>query len=121
MKLCKHILLTCMFSILYVLRAKELCEGGGGHPGLSIPNNPYGLCGCKTTLEEIDVLTVGKCVPLKRLSFYLTLGCRKYIFSGSQMTPVFLSRLLTVRHSTVLCNDIKLFSAQTNCTTWHGL
>ena len=28
------------------LRAQELCESGGGHPGLPIPNKPDGFCGC---------------------------------------------------------------------------
>ena len=78
--------------IIHVLRAQKLYESRGGHPGLSIPDNPYGLCGRKATLQEIHVLTVGKCVSLMRLSFYLTLGCMKYIFSGSQMTPVIFVR-----------------------------
>ena len=34
------------------IRAEELCESRGGRPGLPIPTSPYGLCGCKTTLEE---------------------------------------------------------------------
>ena len=33
------------------LRAQER-ENGGGRPGLSVPNSPYGLCGRKATLEE---------------------------------------------------------------------
>ena len=32
-------------------RVQELCESGGGHPGLSSPNSPYGLCGRKATLN----------------------------------------------------------------------
>ena len=33
-------------------RAQELCESRGGHPGLPVPNSPYGLCGRKATLEH---------------------------------------------------------------------
>ena len=33
-------------------RARELCESRGGRPGLPVPNSPYGLCGCKATLNE---------------------------------------------------------------------
>ena len=39
----------------YTLRAQELCERRGGRFGLPAPNtpySPYGLCGCKATLEE---------------------------------------------------------------------
>ena len=32
-------------------RAQELCESGGGRPGLLAPNSPYGLCGRKATLN----------------------------------------------------------------------
>ena len=32
---------------LISLRAQELCESRGGHPGLSVPNSPYGPCGRK--------------------------------------------------------------------------
>ena len=35
-----------------LLRALELCESRGGHPGLPVPNSPYGLCGRKAKLEE---------------------------------------------------------------------
>ena len=38
-------------------RAQEVCESGGGRPGLPVPNSPYGLCGRKTTLN-LDVLFV---------------------------------------------------------------
>ena len=31
--------------------AQELCESGGGRSGLPVPNNPYGLCGRKATLN----------------------------------------------------------------------
>ena len=24
---------------------QELCESGGGRPGLPVPNSPYGFCG----------------------------------------------------------------------------
>ena len=30
---------------------QELCESRGGHPGLSVSNSPYGLCGRKVTLN----------------------------------------------------------------------
>ena len=33
------------------LRTQELCESRGGHPGLPVPNSPYGLCGRKATLN----------------------------------------------------------------------
>ena len=33
-------------------RAQELCESRGGHPGLPVPNSPYGLCGREATLEH---------------------------------------------------------------------
>ena len=32
---------------------QELCESGGGRPGLPVPNSPYGLCGRNATLREI--------------------------------------------------------------------
>ena len=35
-----------------VLTAQELCESGGGRPGLPVPNSPYGLCRRKATVEE---------------------------------------------------------------------
>ena len=34
------------------VRAQELCESGGGRPGLPVPNSPYGLRGRKATLEN---------------------------------------------------------------------
>ena len=34
------------------VRAQELCESQGGHPGLPVPNSPYSLCGHKATLNE---------------------------------------------------------------------
>ena len=33
------------------IRAQELCESGGGRPGLPVTNSPYGLCGRKATLN----------------------------------------------------------------------
>ena len=30
---------------------QELCESRGGHSGLPVPNNPYGLCGRTATLN----------------------------------------------------------------------
>ena len=32
-------------------RAQELCENGGYHPGLHVPNGPYGLCGRKAKMN----------------------------------------------------------------------
>ena len=42
---------------MLIIRAQELCESRSGRPGLSVPNNPYGLCGRKSTVEE-EVKTV---------------------------------------------------------------
>ena len=39
------------------VRVQELCGSRGGRPGLSVPNSPYGLCGCKTALNL-------NCIPL---------------------------------------------------------
>ena len=33
-------------------KAPELCGSRGGRPGLPVPNNPYGLCGRKATLNQ---------------------------------------------------------------------
>ena len=33
------------------VRGQELCESGGGRPGLPVPNSPYGLCARKATVE----------------------------------------------------------------------
>ena len=38
-------------SHLKIVRAQELCESRGSHPGLPIPNSPYSLCGHKATLN----------------------------------------------------------------------
>ena len=35
-------------------RAQELCDSGGGRPGLPVPNKHHGLCGRKATFEEED-------------------------------------------------------------------
>ena len=35
-----------------VIRAQELCESGGGRPGLPVPDSPYGLYGSKATLKK---------------------------------------------------------------------
>ena len=32
-------------------RVHELCERGGGSPGLPVPNNPYSVCARKPTLN----------------------------------------------------------------------
>ena len=34
-----------------MVRAQELCDSRGGRPGLPVLNSPYGLCGCKATLN----------------------------------------------------------------------
>ena len=36
----------------YSERAQELCESGGGRPGLPAHNSPYGLRGRKATLKD---------------------------------------------------------------------
>ena len=33
-------------------RVQELCESRGGHPGLPVPNKPYGCCRRKVTFGE---------------------------------------------------------------------
>ena len=33
-------------------RAQELCESGGGRPGLPVPNKHYNRCGRKATLKR---------------------------------------------------------------------
>ena len=40
--------------------AQELCESRGGHPGLPVPNSPYGLCGRKATFEEEELHESGR-------------------------------------------------------------
>ena len=40
-------------------RAQELCESGGGRPGLPLPNSPYGFCGRKATLNMIPSNELG--------------------------------------------------------------
>ena len=45
-------------------RALELCESGGGHPGLPVPNSPYCRCGRKVTLKKKSSTTL-LCVRLK--------------------------------------------------------
>ena len=47
-------------------RALELCESRGGRPGLPVPNNPYGLCGRKATLNlNVEIATVTASLPAK--------------------------------------------------------
>ena len=43
--------MTVTYICAMVVKVQELCESGGGHPGLPVPNSPYGLCGRKATLE----------------------------------------------------------------------
>ena len=42
---------TSNVAIPLLLRAQELCESRGGRPGLPVPDNLYGLCGCKETMN----------------------------------------------------------------------
>ena len=34
------------------IRAQELCESGGGRPGVLVSNSPYGFFGLKAAFEE---------------------------------------------------------------------
>ena len=38
-------------SVELIIRAQELCESRGGHPGLPAPSSPYSRCGRKATLN----------------------------------------------------------------------
>ena len=38
----------------------SVCESGGGRPGLPVPDSPYGLCGRKATLNELQSLRGGR-------------------------------------------------------------
>ena len=40
------------WSSIQLCRTQELCESRGGRPGPPVPNSPYGLFGCKATLEN---------------------------------------------------------------------
>ena len=40
-------------SVLSLHGAQELCESGGGRPGLPVPDSPYGFCGRKATLDLV--------------------------------------------------------------------
>ena len=44
-------LLKAQYTALRTVIVQELCESGGGRPGLPFPNDPYGLCGRKATLN----------------------------------------------------------------------
>ena len=35
-----------------LVRTQELCESGGGRPGVPVPNKPCDLCGRKATLNR---------------------------------------------------------------------
>ena len=41
-----------MFAL--IIKDQELCESGSGHPGLPVPNGPYGQCGRKATLNKLS-------------------------------------------------------------------
>ena len=52
--------------LLLVCRAQELCESGGGRPGLPVPNSPHGPCGRKATLNlNHSNSEVASCVKVK--------------------------------------------------------
>ena len=36
-----------------LVKNQELCQSGGGHPGLLVPNKPGGCCGRKAKLKPI--------------------------------------------------------------------
>ena len=40
---------------VWVIRAQELCQSRGGHPGLPVPNSLYGLCGRYATLNMSEL------------------------------------------------------------------
>ena len=40
------------YFVLRIIRSQELCESGGGRPGLPVLNSPYGLCARKATLKK---------------------------------------------------------------------
>ena len=40
-----------LWTLNNMVRAQKLCKSRGGRPGLPVPNNRYGLCGRKATLE----------------------------------------------------------------------
>ena len=42
-------------------RVQELCESGGGRPGLPVPNSPHGLCGRKAVFEWRSVVSLAGC------------------------------------------------------------
>ena len=43
-----------LFIYIISVRAEELCESRGGHPGLPVPNKPDGFCGRKATLKQTN-------------------------------------------------------------------
>ena len=45
-------------------RTQELCESGGGRPGLPIPKSPYSLCRHKETLH-CSISELGNCVKVE--------------------------------------------------------
>ena len=47
------------------IRAHELCERWGGHPGLPVPNSLYGLCGPKARMKKKEKKWTGK-QPVER-------------------------------------------------------
>ena len=48
------------------LRAQKLCESRGGRPGLPVSNSSYGLCGRKSTLNDLNLAMseLRSCVPV---------------------------------------------------------
>ena len=39
-----------LISLMVFVKVKQHCESRGGHPGLPVPNKPYGFCGRKAAL-----------------------------------------------------------------------
>ena len=63
-------------------RAQELCESGGGHPGLPVPNSPYGLCGHKETLN-CSISELWRCVKVEvAILGFLSLIVRNMVSVG---------------------------------------
>ena len=50
------------------VRAQELCESGGGRPGLPVPNKPYGLFGRKARLNSVLTTEKFYMAPIRFLS-----------------------------------------------------
>ena len=52
-----------------LVRSQELCESGGGRPGVPVPNKPCDFCGRKATLNiECPVSRFGPAVRIRLVS-----------------------------------------------------